>query len=165
MTARAGQAQWNTASPEATLAFGETLGRSLIGGITIGLVGPLGAGKTLLVKGIAAGNAVDDVRQVTSPTFTLVNEYPGRLCLYHLDAYRLSSPAEFLSLGFYEFIHSDSAVVVEWADRVREAMPEETLWIELGVTGDTSRTLSLCAAGDPALRCLEALRTGTSLSH
>ena len=158
MTARGDQTRWDTTSPEVTFAFGETLGRSLIGGITVGLVGPLGAGKTLLVKGIAAGNAVEDVRQVTSPTFTLVNEYPGRLCLYHLDAYRLSSAAEFLALGFDELVHPDSAVVVEWAERVREVMPEETLWIEFDVTGQTSRTLSLRAAGDPAETCLEALR-------
>ncbi len=146
------------ASPEATFAFGEALGHSLTGGITIGLVGPLGAGKTLLVKGIATGNAVDDVGQVTSPTFTLVNEYSGGLYLYHLDAYRLSSPAELLSLGFDELVRPDAAVVVEWADRVREVMPEETLWIEFSVTGDSSRTLALLAAGAPGSRCLEMLR-------
>ena len=142
MTAGSEQAQWETTSPEATFALGEALGRSLIGGITIGLVGPLGAGKTQLVKGIAAGNAIDDTRRVTSPTFTLVHEYGGRLCLYHLDAYRVSGPKEFLSLGFDEFVRRDSAVVVEWADRVRPIMPDEALCHSLsdGVTDRLSLT-------------------------
>ena len=82
-------ATWHTTSPDETQALGQALGRVMAGGITIGLAGPLGAGKTQLVKGIAVGNALKDARQVTSPTFTLVHEYPGRLTLYHLDAYRL----------------------------------------------------------------------------
>ncbi len=130
---------WETDSVEATVALGESLGRSLGGGLTIGLAGPLGAGKTQLVKGMAVGNAVDDVRKVTSPTFTLVHEYPGRLRLYHVDAYRLRDPGEFAALGFEEWMRPDAAVVVEWADRVRSAMPDEGLWVELDVTGVTTR--------------------------
>ncbi len=133
------------------------MGRSLIEGLTIGLVGPLGAGKTELVKGIAAGNTLDDVRKVTSPTFTLVHEYPGRIRLYHLDAYRLSGPADLLALGFDELTRTDTAVVVEWADRVRSAMPDDTLWVELTSTGEARRTLTFTAGGDTADRCLKAL--------
>ena len=149
---------WKTASVEATRALGETLGRSLIGGITIGLVGPLGAGKTQLVKGVAAGNGAVDPRKVTSPTFTLIHEYTGRLTLYHVDAYRLRGPLELLALGFDELVRSDSAVMVEWADRVRDALPHEALWIEMTPLGETSRGLSFSASGDLAARCLEALR-------
>lgn len=129
-----------------------------MGGLTIGLVGPLGAGKTQLVKGIAAGNAVDDVRKVTSPTFTLVHEYPGRLTLYHVDAYRLTGAPELIALGFDELIRPDAAVVVEWADRVRPAIPDEALWVELTPTGNTSRTLAFHATGSEAIRCLDHLR-------
>lgn len=157
MTASAEGRTYETASVEETIALGEGLGRALIGGITIGLVGPLGAGKTQLVKGIAAGNAVDDVRRVTSPTFTLVNEYPGTLVLYHLDAYRLKGPRELLALGFDEFVTAESAVVIEWADRVRPVMPEDTLWVEFALTGDTNRRLTFRAAGDISNSCLTAV--------
>ena len=88
-----------SASVDETLAVGELLGRLLTGGLVIGLVGPLGAGKTQLVKGMAIGNGLDDAREVTSPTFTLVHEYPGKLPLFHLDAYRLSKPEELVALG------------------------------------------------------------------
>jgi len=139
---------------EATIALGEAIGCSLVGGLTIGLVGPLGAGKTQLVKGIAKGNAVDDARRVTSPTFTLIHEYAGRLSLFHVDVYRLRNSAELLALGFDELADPGAVVVVEWADRVRGAMPDEALWITLTITGDTHRRISLLAAGDAATRCL-----------
>ena len=121
-------------------------------------IGPLGSGKTQLVKGIAAGNGVEDVRKVTSPTFTLVHEYEGRLTLYHVDVYRLSGPNELEALGFEEFARPDSAVVIEWADRVRPMVPEDALWIELISTGLTDRTLSFEATGPEATGCLQALR-------
>ena len=124
-----------------TFALGEALGRSLLGGVVIGLAGPLGVGKTHLVKGIAVGNGLEDVRQVTSPTFTLIHEYAGRLLLYHLDAYRLRGAQDLLILGFDELIRPDTAVVVEWADRVRTAMPEDALNVELTPTGQTNRTI------------------------
>lgn len=158
MTSVSQQASWETTSADATFALGETLGRSLAGGLTIGLVGPLGAGKTQLVKGIAAGNAVRDVRQVTSPTFTLVHEHPGRLTLYHVDAYRLSSPAELLSIGFDELARPDAVVVVEWADRVRPVVPHDALWVTLSPTGDARRLLAFDATGETAVRCLERMR-------
>ena len=157
MTASDPARTYETASAEETLALGEALGRALIGGINIGLVGPLGAGKTQLVKGIAVGNAIGDVRKVTSPTFTLVNEYAGTLVLYHVDAYRLDGPRDLLALGFDELTTAESAVVTEWADRVRPVMPEDTLWIEFTLTGDTNRRLALSATGGISGRCLSAL--------
>ncbi len=123
------------------------MGRALAGGLVIGLVGPLGAGKTQLVKGMAAGNAIDDVRRVTSPTFVLLNEYAGRLTLYHLDAYRLPDGSALLSLGFDELVRDDSVVVVEWADRAVAVMPGDALWIEIAPTGSTERELALRAEG------------------
>ncbi len=123
--------RWETTSPTATLALGRAIGERLPGGTVVGLVGPLGAGKTLLVKGIAAGNGMLECDRVTSPTFTLVNEYTGRLRLFHLDTYRLRTPTELLALGLLEMIRDDSAVLVEWADRVRSVLPDDTLWITL----------------------------------
>lgn len=125
------------------MKLGELIGRALHGGLVIGLVGPLGAGKTLLVKGIASGNGLTDLSLVTSPTFTLVQEYPGRWQLFHLDVYRLRRPAEFMSLGVAEMIRADSVVLVEWADRVAAELPDDSIWLELRITGDASRELTL----------------------
>lgn len=163
MTATRHGATWSTTSAESTLALGEALGRCLNAELTIGLVGPLGAGKTHLVKGIAAGNAPRLVSSVTSPTFTLIHEYDGRLTLYHVDAYRLHDTAELLALGFDELTRADSVVVVEWADRVRSAMPEDSLWITLALTGPTDRDLTFQAGGPRAQRCLEALQTDNKM--
>jgi len=152
------QTTWETFSVEATHALGAALGRALSGGVAIGIVGPLGAGKTHLVKGIAAGNGTVDPRKITSPTFTLIHEYPGRLRLYHVDAYRLRGPSELIALGFDELVTPDSVVVVEWADRVRAAMPTDTLWIEITPTQESSRRLSFHAGGPLAQQCLNAFR-------
>ncbi len=111
-----------------------------------------------MVKGIAAGNAIDDVRKVTSPTFTLIHEYPGRFRLYHVDVYRLGGAAELIALGFDELLQPDTVVVVEWADRVRSAIPSEALWVELTPSGETSRTVTFGATGEAAARCLDGLR-------
>ncbi len=149
---------WETDSVDATFALGQALGESLSGGLVIGLVGPLGSGKTVLVKGTAAGNSIDDVRRVTSPTFTLVHEYPGRLRLFHVDVYRLGGADELFALGFDEWMLPEAAVIVEWADRVRSLIPKEALWIELEPTGENSRTVRFEALGDCACRCLECIR-------
>jgi tRNA threonylcarbamoyladenosine biosynthesis protein TsaE len=132
-----------TCSPAETFQVGERIGRALTGGSVVALVGPLGAGKTQLVKGLAAGVGEGDSRKVTSPTFTLVQEYRGRLTLYHIDAYRLKSAVELTSLGFEEMIRSDSVVVVEWADRVHSLIPSGALTIRIEPTGDTSRKFHL----------------------
>lgn len=157
MTQRGSGRTWRTDSPEATFALGEALGHSLVGGIVIGLIGPLGAGKTQLVKGIAAGNAADKPYSVTSPTFTLIHEYPGRISLYHVDVYRLTAPSELTALGFDELIRPDTAVVVEWADLVRQVMPDDVLWADLAVRGESCRSLDFTAIGDLATRCLDDL--------
>jgi tRNA threonylcarbamoyladenosine biosynthesis protein TsaE len=149
----------NTSSVDETVALGEVLGRSLVGGLMIALIGPLGAGKTQLVKGIAAGNATGNSRNVTSPTFTLVHEYTGRLHLYHVDAYRLRTAQEFNALGFDEWLQPDAAVVIEWADRVRAALPQDGLWVELETTGETTRRIMFSAVGAPARTTLARLRT------
>ncbi len=100
------------------MALGERIGRNLRGGEVLALVGELGTGKTHLIKGLAHGLDVAAAYDVTSPTFTLVNELPGRLMLYHIDAYRLDEPRQLEALGFDEFCRPEAVVVVEWADRV-----------------------------------------------
>lgn len=111
-----------TSSPEETIELGRKIGEQFKGGEVLAIVGNLGAGKTHLIKGIAAGAGAEDHSQVSSPTFVMVNEYSGRLEIYHIDAYRVESISEFEMLGFDDFCHPGSVVLIEWADKVAEAL-------------------------------------------
>jgi tRNA threonylcarbamoyladenosine biosynthesis protein TsaE len=130
-----------------TDAFGRRLGSALFPGAVIALVGPLGAGKTHLVRAIAAGLEIEDSNQVSSPTFVLIQEYDARLPVYHFDAYRLRSEAEFDDLGFDEYFQGNGVCLVEWADKVPGCMPEDLLTIKMVVTGPESRRLEVTARG------------------
>lgn len=131
----------------ATDAFGRRLGAALFPGAVIALNGQLGAGKTYLVRAIAVGLGVRDPSAVTSPTFGLIHEYPAYLPIYHFDAYRLSGPQEFLELGADEYLAGEGVCLIEWADRVSDVLPADHLRIDLVVTGENSRDLTLTAAG------------------
>ncbi len=129
-----------TNNPQQTLALGRALGQVLRGGDFLALAGPLGAGKTQLVKGIAAGLGVPADEPVVSPTFVLVREYQGRLKLYHIDAYRLRGADDLLALGLDEIAaEPDAAVALEWADRAAEAVPAGACWIDLEHRGPRQR--------------------------
>ena len=137
--------------------LGRRLGRLLFPGTVVALAGPLGAGKTHLVRAIAEGLEVDDVRLVNSPTFVLIQEYEARLPIYHFDAYRLQSEGEFLDLGALEYFQDAGVCLVEWADKVRDCLPAEHLWIDLVVTGANSRRFVLTGRGDRYRELLEML--------
>jgi tRNA threonylcarbamoyladenosine biosynthesis protein TsaE len=143
---------------EATLDLGRRIGGRIETGWVIGLVGELGAGKTHLVKGIGDGNreAGAPALEVTSPTFVLVNEYPGRVRLFHVDAYRLRAGAELEDLGIEEMI-ADGAVAVEWADRVSDAVPADRLTVAGRSVGETHRVWTLIASGPCSREWLRAL--------
>jgi tRNA threonylcarbamoyladenosine biosynthesis protein TsaE len=134
--------------PAATTAFGRRLGAALFPGAVVALVGPLGAGKTHLTRAIAEGLGLPDGRVVTSPTFGLIHEYEARLPIYHFDVYRLRGPAEFLDLGPGEYFDAGGVCLIEWADKVESCLPAEHLRIEIEVTGETSRRMSLSAKGE-----------------
>ena len=147
-------------SPDDTIRIGRELADYLAFGDVVALVGPLGAGKTQLVKGIALGLGVPDSRLVNSPTFVLLNEYSGRVLIHHLDAYRLTHAADLEALGFEEICAGDAVVVVEWADRVFDAIPATALWIDLAVVGDNERRLTLrTASADMAGRLANLARS------
>lgn len=133
---------------EATFRFGRTLGASLFPGAVLALVGPLGAGKTHLVRAVAEGLGIRDSRAVSSPTFVLIQEYQARLPIYHFDAYRLLGEAEFADLGIQEYLEGKGVCLIEWADRVQGCLPAEHLRVDLVVTGETSRSITLTGKGD-----------------
>src|SRR5438874_4494668 len=110
---------------DATMAFGHRLASLLFPGAVVALVGPLGAGKTQLVRAIAEGLDIADSRVVSSPTFVLIQEYDARLPIYHFDVYRLHGESEFDELGAHEYFGGDGVCLVEWADRVPRSMPAE----------------------------------------
>jgi tRNA threonylcarbamoyladenosine biosynthesis protein TsaE len=133
-----------TNSPEETVDLGRRIGRQLRGGEIFAICGPLGSGKTRLIKGVATGTGATDLRSITSPTFVIVNEYKGRLDIYHIDAYRLDSVAQFEMLGFDDFCYPQSVVLIEWADKIAEAIRGvDAIHIELAHVGEHARTIRL----------------------
>jgi len=144
-------------SLDATFAFGRRLANVLFPGAVVGLIGPLGAGKTHLVRAVAEGLGLHDARAISSPTFGLIHEYRARMPIYHFDAYRLNSAAEFQDLGAHEYFEGNGVCLVEWADRVSACLPEERLDVRLEITGETSRRATVSALGPKYVEVLERL--------
>ena len=109
-------------SPEETIEVGRKVGSQLKGGEVVAVCGALGSGKTHLIKGIASGAGAAESKKVTSPTFVIINEYKGRLDIYHIDAYRLDSISEFEMIGFDDYCQPQSVVLIEWADKIESAL-------------------------------------------
>lgn len=116
-------------SVEKTISIGTEIGKNVNKGDIICLIGDLGTGKTHITKGIAEGLNVDD--HITSPTFNIVNEYDGRLKLYHFDVYRVNDPDEIEAIGFDEYIFGDGVSIIEWANYIEELIPEDHLRITI----------------------------------
>jgi tRNA threonylcarbamoyladenosine biosynthesis protein TsaE len=143
---------------DATMGLGRRLAGLLFPGAVVALVGPLGAGKTHLVRAIAEGLGIADSRVVSSPTFVLIQEYEARLPIYHFDAYRLRTEAEFFDLGVHEYFEGNGVCLVEWADRVTSCLPDQFLKISILPTGETARRIELVSHGDKVAPILKGLR-------
>ncbi|KAB3532064.1 tRNA (adenosine(37)-N6)-threonylcarbamoyltransferase complex ATPase subunit type 1 TsaE [Alkaliphilus serpentinus] len=124
---------------EKTQEIALKLGQSLRRGDIICLTGDLGAGKTTFTKALAMGLGVTDT--VTSPTFTIIQEYEGRLPLYHFDVYRIDDPQAMEDIGFDEYLFGDGVCVIEWANIIKELIPNNSLWIEILVNGEEERRI------------------------
>ena len=133
-------------SPDETAAIGRRIAALLGSGDTVLLIGELGAGKTALTKAIAAGLGVTE--EVSSPTFTLVNEYRGRLPVFHFDLYRLDDPDEAIDLGYDDYLNAEGVLIVEWADKAPDLWPDDHLRIEIERIGETARQLALFPSGE-----------------
>jgi len=151
--------QIEVTSLEETEALGRRLGHLLFAGAVVSLEGPLGAGKTHLVRALAQGLGIGDPRQVSSPTFVLIQEYEARLPIYHFDAYRLRSGQEFLDLGVHEYFAGQGACLVEWGDKVRDCLPREYLQIAIEIIGPSARRLLLVGHGAAYQDLIEKLKT------
>jgi tRNA threonylcarbamoyladenosine biosynthesis protein TsaE len=135
---------FHSQSTEDTLKLGQRIGSFLKANDVIALTGQLGAGKTTLIQGIAAGLGVKDY--VTSPTFIIINEYDGRLPLYHIDLYRLNEGLEVADLGIEEYFRRGGVTVIEWAERLGGLLPPGAEKIELEIVSESGRKFSLSPA-------------------
>jgi len=144
-----------TLAPEDTRAIARRLGGLLLPGDLVALVGPLGAGKTCFVQGLAEG--LDIAGPVTSPTFVLMRLHRGAMPLCHVDAYRLAGAGELLDLGFDDWLE-ESVVALEWADTVCEALPPERIEVLIEYAGD-GRLLRLRGIGPRAAQIIERMKS------
>ncbi|HKJ04762.1 MAG TPA: tRNA (adenosine(37)-N6)-threonylcarbamoyltransferase complex ATPase subunit type 1 TsaE [Geopsychrobacteraceae bacterium] len=153
-------ADWDTAttSEQETLNLGMLIGRLIEQPTLILLQGDLGAGKTVLARGIARGLGVSEQTPITSPTFTLMNHYPARLDLYHFDLYRLSDPDELIELGFDEFAHGSGVSLVEWPERLNDR-GFDRLCVELEYAGEGLRRVRFTARGIDYQKFLRRLKS------
>lgn len=148
---------YSTTSEEETILVGRTLGSLLEAGDVVGLEGTLGSGKTQFAKGVGLGLGVGEDTVITSPSFTLVNEYEGRIRFSHMDLYRLEHVDDILLAGLDDYLYGDGVALVEWADRCPQAFPEWAVTVTLAITGETERRIVLSGAHARAQTILEIL--------
>ncbi len=128
-------------SPEETIEYAEKIGSLLNGGEIIAYKGSMGAGKTTFTRGLCIGLGLPD--EVTSPTFALVNEYRGKITLYHFDMYRIQSADDLETTGFYDYISDESVLAVEWSENISEALPQNTIYITFDRIDENTREITI----------------------
>ena len=135
-------------STSQTIRIGKSIGSRLRAGDVVALVGELGAGKTQFIKGLAAGAGVGKPTYVSSPSFTLINEYPGKVPFYHIDLFRLESQKEAEGLGLEDYLHGGGITAIEWADKIPSLLPGEMLSIHMVYTGKNTRSIEMTGKGN-----------------
>ena len=146
-----------TRSASETVRIGKTIGARLLSGDVIALVGELGAGKTQLIKGLAAGVGVGNSAYVSSPSFTLIHEYPGEMPFYHIDLFRLDREKEAEELGLEVYFQGSGVTAIEWADKIPFLLPKEILFVSIAYRDRNMRTLEITGKGKRYENLIEEL--------
>jgi tRNA threonylcarbamoyladenosine biosynthesis protein TsaE len=146
-----------TRSVTETQSLGQKIGSMIQKPTTLALIGDLGSGKTAFVQGLAGGLGVPSDYYITSPTFTLVNEYPGRLPLLHIDLYRLETVRDLEDIGLDDLLYDQAVLAIEWADRLAENFSTDYLSLHFQIIDDEFRRLNLIACGQNGINLIKAL--------
>lgn len=154
-------ASWRvlTRSPRQTINWGVKLGKLLQGGEIIALIGELGTGKTCFVRGVTQGLDVSSDAWIRSPTFTLINEYHGRLPVYHIDLYRVETRSQLEGLNLREYLYSDGVSLIEWFDHLPADEVDEYLELRIAYTGSAKRELNFTPHGERYQKIIEGLKS------
>ena len=144
-----------TKSPEETKNLGKDVSKLVKTGDILAFYGELGAGKTCFIQGISLGLEVKDY--VTSPSFTIINEYQGKVPIYHFDLFRLNNVEEILELGYEEYFYGEGLTVIEWAEKIEQLLPKEHLKIDIKFKYRYERTISFISQGDRFNKFLKEL--------
>lgn len=148
----------STDSVEDTKKLGEKIGSIVNFGLVLALTGNLGSGKTSFVQGLARGLNVPENYYITSPSFTLINEYPGRHRLYHVDLYRIEDSTDLDDIGLYDILDTKGIVAVEWADRLASGLLTEYVAVEFEMSSRGSRNILFTAYGGDETKLLKKLK-------
>lgn len=151
--------KFNLYNTDTTSYFGTLLGSFLNCGDVVALIGELGAGKTTLVKAIASGVGIPKDINVSSPSYTLINEYEGPIPIYHFDLYRLNNSEEIYDLGYSEYIESNGISIIEWADKAPEVLPQEYLEIKMLIVEEDKREALLTGNGTTCSKIIDKLNS------
>lgn len=148
-----------THSPEETIELASSLSGHLSGGDVVALVGELGSGKTMFVKGLAKGLGVKEYEYVNSPSFVIIKEYPGKkIDLYHFDVYRLESSEFCDTLDWEKYFYGSGITVIEWADKVLDLLPEEYIKVKIDHLGENERKLEIKPVGKRSKETVKSLK-------
>lgn len=138
---------FRTHSPEETQEIGVQIGTQLRPGDVVALIGDLGAGKTCLTQGIAQGVGVYQDQTVNSPSYILINEYEGKIPIYHIDLYRLERLEDIVALGLEDYLEGDGICVIEWGDRMDELLPESHIQVTITAEDESTRAITVSPIG------------------
>jgi tRNA threonylcarbamoyladenosine biosynthesis protein TsaE len=148
-----------THSVKETKKLGEKIGACLQAEIVLALIGDLGSGKTSFVQGLARGLEVPNDYYITSPSYTMINEYPGRHLLFHVDLYRLQGLVDFEDIGLYDIFGDNYVVAIEWADKIPQELLPEHVVIKFKISDDQSREIYMAAYGVNAVALLKEIKS------
>lgn len=157
--------QATTLSSDETKALGRKIGKHIKPGTVLALSGDLGSGKTVFVQGLGAGLNVPKDYYITSPTYTLINEYPGRIKLLHVDLYRIDNPGKVEDTGLDDVFGNNAVAAIEWADRLGNDLPKDHIKIQFEINGTESRKITFSAYGQRGVNLLKIIEKDHSFSR